>query len=230
MNTAPVEQMVRPISEIRKPEIVAGAIAALNKHGLSMISFDLIADEADMSRQLIRHYFPDTEALMVAVCDGLAAVYKDALMRGILATKATERLPMFLDFYFDLLGDKDPAKDPAREFAKPRDDAAYDAMLSVATGCAAVRRNLHDQYQLLQMTIAHEVQISNPTLPQSACREIGFLFVSLMYGHWKMVATLGFSEDHNRVTRAAVDRLIASYVAHYDDPDRAEAPGEVARD
>jgi hypothetical protein len=40
-----------------------------------------------------------------------------------------------------------------------------------------------------------------------------------MYGHWKMVATLGFSEDYNRVTREAVDRLIASYVQNYHDPD-----------
>lgn len=214
--------MVRPISEIRKPEIVAGAIAALQKHGLSMISYDLIAEEADMSRQLIRHYFPDTEALMVAVCDGLAAVYKDAMMHSILEGKTTERLSIFLDFYFNLLAPKN--------IAKPRDDAAYDAMMSIATGNAAVRANLHGQYSLLQMTMAHEIQISNPTLSQRACREIGFLFVALMYGHWKMVATLGFSEEHNAITRAAVDRIIASYVASYDDPDRAEKGGDLPED
>lgn len=32
-----------------------------------------------------------------------------------------------------------------------------------------------------------------------------------MYGHWKMVASLGVSEAHNRVSRAAMDRLIRSY-------------------
>ncbi|MFZ5963705.1 TetR/AcrR family transcriptional regulator [Thalassococcus sp. BH17M4-6] len=210
--------MVTPISEVRKPAIVQAAIKTIGQHGLPTPSYDLIADEAGMSRQLIRHYFPDPEALMVSVCDGLAAAYKEALMKGILSAGKTERLPMFLDFYFNFLAPEG--------LAKPADDQVYDAMLSLATSSEKVRKNLHDQYALLQFTIAHEVQISNPALPQSACREIGYLFVALMYGHWKMVATLGFSEDNNRVSRAAIDRLIASYADHYDDPDDP-VPGAV---
>ncbi len=201
--------MPKPISEIRKPEIVQAAIKAIGRDGLPMPSYDAIAKEADMSRQLIRHYFPDPEGLMVAVCDALAAGYRDCLMKGIIDAGAMERLPMFLDFYFNFLEGN----------SKPKDDAVYDAMFSLAVGSEAVRANLSGQYNLLQYTIAHEIQISNPTLSQKACREIAFLFVALMYGHWKMVATLGFSEDYNRVTREAVDRLIASYVQNYHDPD-----------
>src|SRR5690606_26793894 len=98
--------MVKPIRDIRRPEIVAGAIKAIGRFGLPLPSYDLIAEEADMSRQLIRHYFPDSETLMVAVCDGLAAAYKDLLAKGILAAESTERLPMFLDFYFNFLTGK----------------------------------------------------------------------------------------------------------------------------
>lgn len=203
--------MVKPIAEIRRPEIVQAVLRAINKHGLPMPSYDQIAQEAGMSRQLIRHYFPNREALMVAVCDALAAAYRDLLMRGILEANATERLPLFLDFYFNFLAD--------RGLTKPADDAVYDAMFSLATGSAAIRRTLHEQYHLLRHTIAHEVQISNPGLSQTACREIGYLFVSLMYGHWKMVATLGFSADHNRITREAMDRIVESYRQRYHDPD-----------
>ena len=207
--------MVKPISEIRKPEIVRAAIQAIAKNGLPLPSYDTVAAEADMSRQLIRHYFPDPEKLMVAVCDRLAAAYRDLLMRGILEAKATERLPMFLDFYFDFLAPKN--------LAKPADDKVYDAMMSLATSHPPVREALKGQYILLQHTIAHEVQISHPTLDQRACKEIGFLFVSLMYGHWKMVGSLGFDREMNKVTRAAMDRIIESYVARYDDPDLSEA-------
>ncbi|MGE0659006.1 MAG: hypothetical protein AB7F36_06625 [Reyranellaceae bacterium] len=164
-----------------------------------------------MSRQLIRHYFPSPELLMVAVCDHLAATYRDCLMKGILETNATQRLPMFLDFYFGFLS--------GRGLPKPKDDAVYDAMFSLAVTSDAIRRNLNGQYSLLQSVISHEVQISNPGLNQKACDEIGYLFVAVMYGHWKMVATLGFSESYNRVAREAMDRLIASYNARYDDPD-----------
>ncbi|MCV0398022.1 MAG: TetR/AcrR family transcriptional regulator [Rhizobiaceae bacterium] len=204
--------MPKPIAEYRKPEIVEGVLKAINKHGLPLPSYDTIAQEAGMSRQLIRHYFPDPEKLMLAVCDALAASYRELLMKGILQAQATERLPLFLDFYFNFLADKG--------LRKPADDAVYDAMFSLAVASPAIRQNLHDQYDLLRHTIAHEVQISNPGLPQAACREIGFLFVALMYGHWKMVATLGFSQEHNRVTREALDRLLQSYNQRYDDPDQ----------
>ncbi len=201
--------MPKPISEIRKPEIVQAAIKAIGRDGLPMPSYDAIAKEADMSRQLIRHYFPDPEELMVAVCDALAANYRDCLMKGIIEAGSTERLPMFLDFYFNFLAGNQ----------KPKDDAVYDAMLSLAAGSVAVRTNLSGQYNLLQYTIAHEIQISYPAMSQRACQELGYLFVILMYGHWKMVAALGFSEAYNRVTREAVDRLIESYVNRYHDPD-----------
>src|SRR5690606_17648989 len=97
---------VKPISEIRKPEIVRAALQAIGEFGLPMPSYDLIARKSDMSRQLIRHYFPNPEELMVAVCDALAAAYRDLLMQGILAADTTERLPMFLDFYFGFLSGK----------------------------------------------------------------------------------------------------------------------------
>lgn len=201
----------KPIAEIRKPEIVAAALKAINKHGLPIPSYDIIAAEADMSRQLIRHYFPEPETLMLAICDALAASYRDCLTKGVLEAKSTQRLSVFLDFYFGFLSDKG--------IAKPVDDAVYDAMFSLATGSAAIRHNLNQQYSLLQFTIAHEIQVSHPGLSQTACKEIGFLLVGLMYGHWKMVATLGFSEDYNKVSRAAMDRIIESYLQRYEEVD-----------
>ena len=209
--------MPKPISEVRKPEIVQAAFSAILKDGLSPISYDLIAREADMSRQLIRHYFPDPAMLMEAVCNHMADAYRDCLMKGILQADKSTRLQTFLDFYFDFLAGKDNAK--------PRDDQVYDAMFALANSLPNVRQNLHQQYDLLRHTLAHEIQVSYPQLNQKACREIGYLFVCLMYGHWKMVASLGFSEDNNAVTRAAVDRLIDSYLQHYDDPDMKPVDG-----
>lgn len=208
--------MARPIAEYRRPEIVAATLRAIREHGLPMPSYDRIAQHADMSRQLIRHYFPDPERLMVAVCDTMAASYREALMKGIIQTGRTERLPLFLDFYFNFLADKG--------LRKPEDDAVYDAMFSLAQSSEIVRKTLVEQYSELRQTIAQEVQVSYPELSQKACREIGFLFVSLMYGHWKMVATLGFSTEYNAVTRQALDRIIASYRDHYIDPDDSPAP------
>ncbi len=205
--------MSRSAADVRKPEILRAAFQAINEHGLPTPSYDTIAEAGGISRQLIRHYFPDPEELMLALCDMLAAAYRDRMMQGIVAAASPQRLDLFLDFYFGFL--------EGQGLAKPADDAVYDAMMALAAGSDRIRRTLHDQYSLLRHTIAHEVQISHPSLPQSACREIAYLFVTLMYGHWKMVASLGFSPDHNRIARQAIDRIIVSYCERYDDPDEA---------
>jgi AcrR family transcriptional regulator len=211
--------MGKPLCDIRRPEIIQAAVKAISENGLPMPSYDTIAQQAGMSRQLIRHYFPEPDTLMVAVCEALAAAHRILLMRGIHQANSAERLPLFLDYYFNLL--------TKEGIPKPSDTAVYDAVMSLATGSVAVRDRLREHYNILQHTIAHEVQISHPTLNQTACAEIGFLFASLIQGHWKLVATLGFSDSYNRVARQAIDRLIQSYKDHYDDPDLAEpTPGK----
>ncbi|WP_323005343.1 TetR/AcrR family transcriptional regulator [Pseudorhodobacter sp.] len=203
--------MAKVAAEIRRPEILDAAFRVLAQEGLPMPSYDVIAKEAGISRQLIRHYFPDQTSMMVALCDSLAGAYRNLMMKGIIDAASTERLQIFLDFYFGFLEGKG--------LKKPEDDKVYDAMFSLAAGSPEIRSTLKEQYSLLHFTIWHEVQISNPDIPQRACQEIGYLFVTLMYGHWKMVASLGFSEKHNRIAREAMDRIIASYKANYTDPD-----------
>lgn len=61
--------------------------------------------------------------------------------------------------------------------------------------------------------IVPAIRRERSSLHQLACREILYLFVELMYGHWKTAATLGFSENHDRVLREAIDRLIDAYLA-----------------
>ncbi len=203
--------MAKKIAEIRRPEIVHALYRAIEENGINLPSYDQIARQGDMSRQLIRHYFANAHDMALALCDTLAASYKDCLMRGIIAADDSRRLGVFLDFYFNFLSDKG--------LPKPADDVVYDALFALAATDQKVRGNLKAQYELLQMTLAHEVQISHPQLHQAACRELGYLIVALMYGHWKMVASLGFSDDYNRTSRAALDRLIQSYIASYDAPD-----------
>jgi AcrR family transcriptional regulator len=191
--------------------ILAGAFDALTSEGLPNLSYDRIAQAAGTSRQLVRYHFPDGDALMVALCDRLAEAYREALLSEIATLPpGAPRLGVFLDYYFDLLDGR----------AKPRDDAVYDAMMSRAAGSPEVRGRLRDQYALLGQILTHEIVLSHPSLDSARAAEISWLFVTLMYGHWKMVASLGFSESHRTITRRAIDRLIASYLED-GDPDAA---------
>lgn len=178
---------------------------------MNLPGYDSIAKHGDMSRQLVRHYFPDGDDLMMALCEAMEQVYRDCLVKTAIAAVDGRRLHIFLDFMFDQMAE--------RGLPKPKDDSIYDALLVYAGRHEPLRQKLHDGYKLVQMTFAHEIQVTYPDLPQRACRELGYMVVATMYGHWKMVATVGFSEEYTMVARQSLDRLIESYVANYEEPE-----------
>jgi len=185
----------------KSAKIVTGAFDVLLSEGLPQLSYDSVAKASGVTRQLVRYYFPQPEDLMLALCDHLADAYREVMINGVSQLEGKDRLDLFFDLYFDLL-DGTP---------KPRDDQVYDALFSLSASSERIRSSLREQYTLLGHVVSHELRLQYPELPQPACAEISYLFVVIMYGHWKMVATLGLSESHRHVSRRAIDRLIASY-------------------
>ncbi len=185
----------------RRNSILKAAIDAIHHDGLPFISNALIAKRSGVSRQLIRYYFKSKEELMIEICDMLAAAYRKALVDVALSNDSANRLEQLLDFYFDFLEGK----------TKPRDDQVYDAMMSLAAGSPAVKENLRGQYSLLGSVVSQEITVNYPNITVEDADQLSYLFVCLMYGHWKMVATLGLNETHRVITRKAIDRLISSY-------------------
>lgn len=185
-----------------KQQIVLAAFAAIRAEGLPVLSYDRIAEKSQLSRQVLRYHFSDSDDLMVALCDHLATTYREALIARAADLTGPIRIEMFLDFYFGTLEGAN----------KPEDDQVYGALMSRATGSERVRTNLRNQYNLLGQVLSHELQLAYPELGQQPANELSFVFVDLMYGHWKMVASLGVSDTHNRLTRAATARLIEAYV------------------
>ncbi|MEM9248558.1 MAG: TetR/AcrR family transcriptional regulator [Pseudomonadota bacterium] len=182
--------------------ILHGAMDVLLSEGLPHVSYDRVAQAAGVTRQLVRYHYPSHEALMLAVCEHLAATYREVLIASVSGKSGTERLGIFFDFYFDLL----------EGAAKPRDDQIYDALLSLSARSDQIRTALRDQYQLLGTVLSHEIRQVHLSLPMEACEELAYLLITIMYGHWKMVATLGMGESHKHIARRAMDRLLQSYL------------------
>ena len=188
--------------QIQKKQILESTVSFLQTQGAPLPSYAQIADTGDLSRQLIRYYFNDPDDLMCEVCDLLAEAYRMALVKGVETLEGQKRLDFIFDFYFDLVD----------EVRKPRDDQSYDAVMSFAAGSDRIKTNLRGQYSLVGQLLQLELKMQHPTLSLDDCAEISYLFVTIMYGHWKMVATLGLSEEHKMVSRRAIDRIVASYV------------------
>lgn len=189
-------------SSERRLEIIDATFRVLMDVGLPPLSFDAIAKEAGVSRQVVRYHFKDHEHLMVALLDQMAARYRETMINGVIDAKGSERIELFLDFYFDIL----------EGMPKPRDDQAYDALMALSVNSPIIRSTMQNQYSFLGQVLSHEFELEHPQIGSQKANELSFLFANLMYGHWKMVATLGLHEDHKYVTRLAMERLIDSYV------------------
>ena len=190
------------LTQDKKTLILEAATKVLTSRGLKVFSFESVASEAGLSRQLVRHYYPDPEALIVELCDYLGKAYQDILVAGIVEVGQVERLKFFLDFFFGV----------SEEHPMPDNLEAYDGLFAYAVGSEKLREHLRNKYKTLAQVINHELAIAHPELESHACEELSFLVVSMMHAHWSYVATLGFSAQHNVVVRKAVDRLIESYV------------------
>lgn len=189
-------------TQSKKAQILDAATNVLRDRGLQALSFETVAKEAGLSRQLTRYYYADLDTLMVDLCGHLQKVYQDAIVGGIVKVAEVERLDFFLDFLFGLSTDQ----------PMPDNLETYDALFAYAVGSRQLKDRLCDKYVILGQVIVHELSVAHPSLDHAAQQELSFLIVSMMHAHWSYVATLGFSPDHNRIARSAVDRLIASYV------------------
>ena len=59
----------RKVESVKQEKIILAAFEALNANGLPALSYDKIAEQSGISRQLIRYYFPDKDDLMSALCN-----------------------------------------------------------------------------------------------------------------------------------------------------------------
>jgi len=186
----------------KKAQILDAAASLLSQRGLQSLSFENIASEAGLSRQLVRYYYSDIDGLIVDLCDYLGNIYREMLVSGILNVGKVERLNFFLDFFFDL----------AEGHPMPVNLETYDAMVAYSVGSEELRNRMCDQYKTLGQVVVHELAIAHPELSGAACEELSFIFVSMMHAHWSFVASLGHSREHSRLARRAIDRLIRSYI------------------
>lgn len=198
----------------KKAQILNAAATVLSKNGVQRFTFDNIAYEAGLSRQLVRYYYSDLDTLIVDLCGHLGLVYQGMLVTGIAEIKQVERLDFFLDFFFGL----------ADGYPMPDSLEAYDAMVAYSVGCPPLRDEMCERYRTLGHVVVHELQVAYPDLKVAACEEISFMFVSMMHAHWSFVASLGYSREHGRIARRSVDRLIKSYLADSSDVPLIERP------
>lgn len=186
-----------------KVDIVRAATQVFIKHGVTPLSYELIATEAGTTQNIIRSFYPDPQDLAIDLCNQLSVRFDERLDLELRTIRKAERLDHLLNFYLDL---------PSR-LNKPerRDDQIITALMALSAKSEDIQQELRNYYQSMQERIAKTIKASFANIKPRHCSDLSFQIVCLIYGHWKMVASLKFSQQQNLIARAAIDRLIVGF-------------------
>lgn len=193
--------MPRRIAEERRAGILAAVAETLQEEGLPFPSYDRVAGHAALSRQLVRHYFPDPEELMVTACRSLGQAWLSEIARRLNDAPPGTGLGRLIDLCLDGRGAEDDLPPPA----------AFESLIALSRSSPALRGALQAEVEALTGIFSEEVARAFPDLAAREARELALLIVSQVVGHWAMAGTLELGAAEGRAARLAIDGIIAAY-------------------
>ena len=192
-----------------KDQIIEGAIAHLDANGPPFASYANIAEASDLSRQLMRYYFPEPDTLMLEVCDTLYEAYRQALAQGAQLYDGADKLHFILDFYFEDLD------------ATLSHTGCNDSIVAYAAGSAKIKSVLREKYVLMGQALQLEIKVAYPDMPLRTCSEMAYMCLCILHGNLKLTGSIGMSTDHSKIARKAIDTLLNTAQSETADPSAA---------
>ena len=92
--------MPRKIADIRREEIVEALRGVVARDGLNVPSYDAIATEGEMSRQLVRHYYRSPDDMAADLAKRLTAELRADVEQALDAADASSRLEALVGVLF----------------------------------------------------------------------------------------------------------------------------------
>jgi len=189
--------MPRPsLADKRRPELLDAYARLLSRHGPDGATLDRIAEEAGVTRALVRHYLGNREQVDRALAEHLRDRYV-AWFLGLGAGRPPEeRLPVILQALFE----KETADSPAR---------VVDALLGGTGEDPILRARLREMYLELEHLLDAELAAARPRALPTERRWVAYAVMCLA-GMNRSLIELGFPSERSRGARACAEELIAT--------------------
>ena len=141
--------MPRKIADIRREEIVEALRGVVARDGLNVPSYDAIATEGDMSRQLVRHYYRSPEDMAADLAKRLTVEMRNDVKRTLAAADGEARLDALLETMF--------AFDGATDAGGGDRNALECALHAIARHSPKVEQAFETHLQAMRELIANEL-------------------------------------------------------------------------
>jgi AcrR family transcriptional regulator len=192
------ERMPRPsLADLRRPQLLDAYARCLVRFGLEGSTLDRIAEEAGVTRALVRHYLGNREDVDRALVSHVRDRYVEWFVRLGAGRPPRQRLAAVLDALFDE-GPDQPTQ-------------VVDALLGASAEDPLLQASLREMYLELEHLLDAEIASAYPSAEPSTRRRAAYSILCLAGTNGSLVA-LGFPRDRSIAARTSAERLLDDLV------------------
>lgn len=188
----------RDLTEQRTGEILDAFERCVARFGLAGSSLEMVAQEAEMKRSILRHYVGNREDLIEALAKRVMSKYRvqiDWLLENL---PNKNRINALLDYLF-------PKKNPEAVQSM----LVVEALIAASNEYPICQKMVSEYIDYLTKSICNELQETRPKSASKQCWTIAYGIVGLCFNNESLVP-LDLPSKYAKASRDCAERLIAT--------------------
>jgi AcrR family transcriptional regulator len=184
----------------RTEQILDAFERCIMKFGLQDVTLQKIADEAGVTRSILRHYIGNRSDLLRALGKRLEEKYIQTLFSRLSSSTNLTLPDDILDFLFE------------ESFEFPNaDETVIRAMIEASARDAGLRNQLLDMYQTYEDDLTNVLSQAFPHASISKCRSVSHFVIIASHGNYSL-SWLGFDRNRYPYMKDLIKSIFADLV------------------
>ncbi len=183
------------LTEERTAEILDAFARCMVKYGLDT-SLDQVAEEAGMTRSIIRHYIGNREEVVNALIERITGDYLAELRADAEQIPQGQMIVATLDYLFD----DDAGYDDT-------DKLIFDVMMTAKDRYLGAKQTLIVMFEELISMFTDDLTYAYPQADEARCRDVAYSVLALAMSNESLMG-VGMDKRYRAAARASAEALI----------------------
>lgn len=185
----------KDLTEERTAEILDAFARSIVRYGLD-VSLDQVAQEAGMTRSIIRHYIGNREEVVNTLVEQIAQAYLQELQSEAKEIPQEEAIAATLDYLFG----EEPGYDDYEKLV-------FDVIMTAKDRYPQAKRTIIWMFETLLDMFTGDLHAAYPHADATRCRGIAYSVLALAMSNDSFL-WLGMNRDYNAAARTCAEALI----------------------
>ncbi|MEQ8676591.1 MAG: TetR family transcriptional regulator [Aggregatilineales bacterium] len=185
----------KKLTEERTTEILDAFARCMVKYGLDT-SLDQVAEEAGMTRSIIRHYIGNREEVVNVLIERITADFLAELQTEAAQIPQEQMIAATLDYLFDDEAGYDNT-----------DKLIFDVMMTAQDRYLQAKQTLIGMFEELITMFADDLEFAYPQADKTHCRDVAYSVLGLAMSH-ESLQGLGMNKRYHATARTNAETLI----------------------